>query len=121
MLYLLGRIDGKLDGVVTQLNAMSSRQDDHDNRITALENTQADRPIYIEQHKKMIEKVAKLEEWKTEIAGAVKAGAFLKTAVAIMAAIILYVGYRVQFAPIQTSKVTTTHQVQSTVPHARVE
>lgn len=64
MLFMLGRLDGKLDGICTQLASITSRADGHETRIRDLEAASADRKGYVPR---FVEVEGKVENHETRL------------------------------------------------------
>lgn len=113
---MLGRLDGKLDGISAQLTAVTARADNHERRIGDIEHELGDRAILKKQFSQTVERVDKLEDDRiadvARIDGGLKLAKVMWTVMAVIAAVISYVGYQVEFQP--TRAVSHT-EVQKTV------
>lgn len=72
MLMMLGRMDGKLDSLLSQTATNTGEIKDLGNRVGHLEASDAARQPFLEQHKAMRSDVDELKGWRSTVEGGSK-------------------------------------------------
>lgn len=122
MLMMLGRMDGKLDSVLSQLATNIAKTNELDQRVGKLEGSMAGREPLVEQHKNLIRKVEGLETWRSEIAGGTKgmslAGNIGKVLIGAAIPVLGYLGVTLTHTPkpVAKSEVTIERSIQLPPP-----